>query len=451
VSVPVLAIVGRPNVGKSTLFNALTGSRDAIVGPEPGVTRDRVMGEVSWSGMNFTVIDTGGIDFADDNMQRLVHSQVEIAVEMADVICFLCALDAGLSDIEYKIADMLRKSGKPVVAAVNKIDRPGAEPPEFYSFYELGFPETFAISASHKLGLTELLDAVTAPMKALADEEEPRDYITLAVAGRPNAGKSSLCNRLVGEERSIVSDIPGTTRDTIDSFIENEHGRFLIFDTAGLRRKSRVDDQIEYVSGLRSRRSVEKADVTLIMIDAAEGVTEQDTKVAGLAHNSGKASIFLVNKWDLVEGETTVPAFEKQLRQRFEFMSYAPVLFVSVKTGFNLHRLWPLIRRVYDSSQRRVGTSVLNNVIAEAVVQHPTPQNKGRHLRIYYATQGAVAPPTFVFFINDKKLLHFSYERYLENRLRENFDFFGTPIQFVFKGKAARDAASSRVTPEDQR
>ncbi|NLB50584.1 MAG: ribosome biogenesis GTPase Der [Clostridiaceae bacterium] len=447
---PVLAIVGRPNVGKSTLFNALTGKRTAIVGPEPGVTRDRVMDECDWNGLAFTIIDTGGIDFAIDDMQRLVFNQVQVAIEMADVVCLLTDLQAGLSDIEFKIADMLRKSGKPVVVAVNKVDRPGDAPMEFYEFFELGFSDTLAISASHKLGLSELLDAVTAPMERPdVDGVDEDDYITVAITGRPNVGKSSLANRLVGEERSIVSDIPGTTRDAIDSFIENEHGRFLIYDTAGLRRKSRIDGQIEFVSALRSRRSVEEADVSLIMIDASEGPAEQDTKVAGLAHNDGKASIILINKWDLADkDETPMREYEEKIRRRFEFMPYAPVLFVSVKTGFNMNKLWPLITRVYESSKRRVSTSVLNEVVAEAIVMHPTPQQKGRHLRIYYATQGSVSPPTFIFFVNDKRLLHFSYERYLENRLRENFDFFGTPVRFIWKGRAARDESSSRVTPD---
>ena len=448
-STPVLAIVGRPNVGKSTLFNALTGKRTAIVGPKPGVTRDRVMGESDWNGLSFTVIDTGGIDFASDDMQRLVYAQVEVAVEMADVICFLTELHTSLSDIEFKIADMLRKSGKPVVLAVNKVDRPGDEPLEFFQFFELGFKDTVAISASHKLGLTELLDAVTAPMQSIVAEEVEGEYITVALTGRPNVGKSSLANTLIGEERSIVSDIPGTTRDAIDTMIENEHGRFLIYDTAGLRRKAKIDDQIEYVSALRSRRSVEEADVSIIMIDAIEGPAEQDTKVAGLAHNDGKASIIVVNKWDLIDtNETSIRAYEEKIRRRFEFMPYAPVLFVSVKTGYNLHRLWPLILRVHESSIRRVSTSVLNEVLAEAIVQHPTPQKKGRHLRIYYATQGGVLPPTFIFFVNDKRLLHFSYERYLENRLRENFDFYGTPVRFIWKGRAARDESASRVTPD---
>ncbi|HHX30032.1 MAG TPA: ribosome biogenesis GTPase Der [Clostridiaceae bacterium] len=448
-STPVLAIVGRPNVGKSTLFNALTGKRTAIVGPDPGVTRDRVMGDSDWNGISFTVIDTGGIDFADDDMQRLVFAQVHVAIEMADVICFLTDINAGLSDIEYKIAEILRKSGKPVVVAVNKADRPGEEPLEYYAFYELGFADTVAISASHKLGLTELLDAVTAPMIPIAGEGDEGDYITLAITGRPNVGKSSLSNRLVGEERSIVSDIPGTTRDAIDSFIENEFGRFLIYDTAGLRRQSKVGDRIEFVSAIRSKRSVEDADVSVIMIDADEGPAEQDTKVAGLAHNDGKASIILVNKWDLVDtSETSMREYEARIRRRFEFMPYAPILFVSVKTGFNLHKFWPLVLSVYEASTRRVRTSVLNEVVAEAVIQHPTPQKKGRHLRIYYATQGAVQPPTFIFFVNDKRLMHFSYERYLENRLRENFDFFGTPLRFIWKGRAARDESQSRVTPD---
>ncbi len=450
-STPVVAIVGRPNVGKSTLFNALTGRRTAIVGPQPGVTRDRVMGDSDWNGIPFTVIDTGGIDFAEDDMQKLVFTQVEMAIEMADVICFLTDIHTGISDIEFKIAHMLRKSGKPVVLAVNKADRPGEEPLEFYAFYELGFADTLAISASHKLGLTELLDALTAHMtvERKAGEGDEEDYITLAITGRPNVGKSSLANRLIGEYRSIVSDIPGTTRDAIDSFLENEYGRFLIYDTAGLRRKSRIDDQIEYVSALRSRRSVEEAQVSIIMIDALEGPAEQDTKVAGLAHNDGKASIIVVNKWDLMQGQDVSMAdYEAKIRRRFDFMPYVPILFMSVKTGLNLDKFWPLVLRVYESATRRIKTSVLNEVIAEAIVQHPTPQKKGRHLRIYYATQGGVTPPTFIFFVNDKRLLHFSYERYLENRLRENFDFFGSPLRFIWKGRAARDPSASRVTPD---
>ena len=449
-STPVLAIVGRPNVGKSTLFNALTGRRTAIVGPQPGVTRDRVMGDSDWNGIPFTVIDTGGIDFAEDDMQRLVFTQEEMAIEMADVICFLTDIHTGISDIEFKIAHMLRKSGKPVVLAVNKADRPGEEPLEFYAFYELGFADTLAISASHKLGLTELLDALTAHMTPrIKSAEEEEDYITLAITGRPNVGKSSLANRLIGEYRSIVSDIPGTTRDAIDSFLENEYGRFLIYDTAGLRRKSRIDDQIEYVSALRSRRSVEEAQVSIIMIDALEGPAEQDTKVAGLAHNDGKASIIVVNKWDLMQGQDVSMAdYEAKIRRRFDFMPYVPILFMSVKTGLNLDKFWPLVLRVYESATRRIKTSVLNEVIAEAIVQHPTPQKKGRHLRIYYATQGGVTPPTLIFFVNDKRLLHFSYERYLENRLRENFDFFGSPLRFIWKGRAARDHSASRVTPD---
>jgi GTP-binding protein len=449
-STPTLAIVGRPNVGKSTLFNALTGTRTAIVGPNPGVTRDRVTGEADWNGITFNVIDTGGIDFGDDGMQRLVHGQVEIAVELADVICLLTDLHAGLSDIEYRMADWLRKSGKPIVVAVNKSDRPGADPLEFYAFYELGFEKTYPISATHKLGLTELLDAITETMRDMDGWDDiEASAITLAVTGRPNVGKSSLCNYLIGEDRSIVSDMPGTTRDAIDTVIENAFGRFHIYDTAGLRRPSRIDDNVEYVSALRSRRSIEHADVALIMIDAVEGVAEQDTRIAGLAHNNGKPSIIIVNKWDLVAGEgVTMKAYERSLRQRFEFMPYAPVVFTSVKTGLHLSDLFPLIVRVHEASQRRVSTSVLNDVIAEAAVQHPAPQKKGRMLRIYYGTQGSVAPPTFIFFVNDKRLVHFSYERYLENRIRENFDFEGTPIRFIWKGKAARDPEKSRVTPD---
>lgn len=447
-TMPVLALVGRPNTGKSTLFNTLTGRQTAIVGPEPGVTRDRIIGEADWDGLDFQVIDTGGIDFADNDIQRLVQDQAEVAIDAADVLCLVCDLKAGLSDLEYKIADKLRKSGKPVIVAVNKVDRPGDEPDEFYAFYALGFEHVFGISASHKLGLPEFLDAVTEPMKAIAKDDASDQPISIAVSGRPNVGKSTLCNALIGETRSIVSDIPGTTRDAIRTLVDNEYGRFYILDTAGIRRQSKVTGKIEYVSVLTASRSVKSADVCLLVLDAIDGPTAQDTKIAGIAHNEGIPAIFLFNKWDAVDhGETSQFEMEKKLRSRFPFMSYAPVLFISAKTGLNLPRIWPQLIRSYEAARRRIATSLLNEVVAEAVIQHPTPQKKGRHLKIYYATQVSTCPPTIVFFVNDRKLVHFSYERYLENSLREAFDFDGTPIRIQFKGKAARDEKSSNVTP----
>lgn len=447
---PILAIVGRPNTGKSTLFNSLAGKRLAIVGPKPGVTRDRIMTDADWSGHDFVLIDTGGIETGtNDSLQDLMHQQVDVAIEMADVICFLTDINLGLSDIDYDIAQRLRKSGKPVVCAVNKIDVPGYPPPEFYSFYELGFSETIPISATHKLGLSELLDAVIKYFPEPSEEARDFEHIPVAILGRPNAGKSSLANKLLGEERSIVSDIPGTTRDSLDSDIEHNDQMYRLIDTAGLRRKSRIDDSIEYVSTLRTRKAVERCEIALIMIDAVEGLTSQDTKVAGLAHQAGKAAIFVVNKWDLVNQSFQYRQdYEQDIRLRFNFMTYAPVIFMSAKTGEGVDQLWQAIEDVHEAYHRRMPTSLLNDVIADAVVMHPAPQHKGRQLKIYYATMTGVAPPTILFFINDVKLLHFSYERYLENRLRESFAFQGTPLIFRWKGKAARDASKSVVTPD---
>lgn len=447
---PILAIVGRPNTGKSTLFNSLAGKRLAIVGPNPGVTRDRIMTDADWSGHDFVLIDTGGIETGTkDSLQDLMHQQVDVAIEMADVICFLTDINLGLSDIDYDIAQRLRKSGKPVVCAVNKIDVPGDPPPEFYSFYELGFTETIPISATHKLGLSELLDAVIKYFPPPSEEAGDFEHIPVAILGRPNAGKSSLANKLLGEERSIVSDIPGTTRDSLDSDIEHNGQMYRLIDTAGLRRKSRIDDSIEYVSTLRTRKAVERCEIALIMIDAVEGLTSQDTKVAGLAHQAGKAAIFVVNKWDLMNQSFQFRQdYEQDIRLRFNFMVYAPVVFMSAKTGDGIEQLWQTIEQVHAAYHRRMPTSLLNDVIADAVIMHPAPQHKGRQLKIYYATMTGVAPPSILFFINDVKLLHFSYERYLENRLRESFDFQGTPLIFRWKGKAARDASKSVVTPD---
>lgn len=462
----VVVLVGRPNVGKSTLFNRLVGQRLAIVDDVPGTTRDRLVAEGDWAGHDFFVVDTGGIDPSKQHSQNPlsigsadfiqdIREQAEIAMEEANVILLVTDALDGVTQADREVVDILRKRRKsgeqkkpPILLVVNKADSPNARL-NAMDFYSLGLGEPYPISAIHGTGTGDLLDAVVELFPTRVEDEEEDDSIKVAIVGKPNAGKSSLLNKITGQPRSIVSNIPGTTRDAIDSKIENEFGRFLIYDTAGLRRKAKVDDQIEYVSALRSRRSVEGAHVSLIMIDADQGPAEQDTKVAGLAHNDGKACIILVNKWDLIDTEEqSMRQYEETIRSRFDFMPYAPVLFISVKTGFNLGQIWPLILRVYESSRRRVSTSVLNEVLAEALVQHPTPQKKGRHLRVYYATQGSVSPPTFIFFVNDKRLLHFSYERYLENRLRENFDFYGTPVRFIWKGRAARDEASSRVTPD---
>ena len=436
-SKPVVAIVGRPNVGKSSLFNALYGERISIVHDEPGVTRDRIYAESVWRERPFVMIDTGGIEpESDDVILKGMRLQAEIAIETADVILFMCDIQSGLTAADEEIATMLRKANRPVVLAVNKVDHVGEPPTELYEFYNLGLGEVYPISSSHRLGIGELLDAIYEHFpKQLSDEEE-YDTIRVALIGKPNAGKSSLSNYMTGQERSIVSDIPGTTRDAIDSLVENKHGKFTIVDTAGLRKKGRIEDAVEKFSMIRSLSAIEKANVCVIMIDATEGVTEQDTKVAGYAHNAGKACIFAVNKWDLIEKETgTLEAMEKQLKDRFAFMSYAPVVFISAKTGQRVDKLFEQIKRVYENAGKRLKTGVLNDLITECVAMVPTPQDKGKHLKIYYGTQVAVYPPQFVLFVNDSNLMHFSYERYLENQFRKNFDFVGTPIRIYMREK----------------
>lgn len=434
---PVIAVVGRPNVGKSTFFNSLIGERLSIVDDKPGITRDRIFAEGEWRGRKFSLIDTGGIEpKTDDLILREMRRQAELAIDMADVIIFLVDLKTGMTADDADIAEMLRKSAKPVLVAVNKADHVGDMPADAYEFYNLGLGDIFPISAVHRLGLGELLDAAYDHFPSESEEDEEDDLVKVAVIGKPNAGKSSLVNKLLGEDRSIVSDIPGTTRDAIDSELICDDGRFLLIDTAGLRKKSRIDESVEKYSMIRSLGAIERADVCLILIDATEGVTEQDTKVAGYAHQAGKSCIIAVNKWDLVDKETgTLEDYQKQVRERFGFMQYAPIIFISALTGQRVHKLLALVNQVYEQGGRRLTTGMLNDLISEAVAMVPTPQDKGKHLKIYYATQVAVRPPQFVLFVNETKLMHFSYERYLENQFRKNFGFVGTPIWFMLRGK----------------
>lgn len=439
---PVVAIVGRPNVGKSTFFNSLIGERLSIVDDTPGVTRDRVYAHAEWRGRVFSLIDTGGIEpLSQDQLLSRMRDQAQIAIDTADVIVFLVDFKAGMTADDMDIAVMLRKSGKPVVVAVNKVDYVGDEPPEAYEFYNLGLGDIYTVSAAHRLGIGELLDAIYEHFPEQPEGDLDDERIKVAVIGRPNAGKSSLVNRLLGQNRSIVSSVPGTTRDAVDSDLDNNHGKYTLIDTAGLRKKSRIDDRVEKYSMIRSLAAVDRADVCLIMIDALEGVTEQDTKVAGYAHNSGKASILVINKWDLIEKETgTLEKFRLLVQDKFSFMSYAPVSFISAKTGQRTDKLYELVNEVHANTCRRITTGMLNDVIGEAVAMVPTPQDKGKHLKIYYATQVGIKPPQFVFFVNDRELMHFSYQRYLENQLRKNFDFSGTPIWMMLRSRKDRDS-----------
>ncbi len=440
-SKPIVAVVGRPNVGKSTFFNYLAGERISIVDDAPGVTRDRVYAESEWRGRHFSIIDTGGIEpKSEDIILRSMREQAQIAIDTADVIIFLVDLKTGMTADDQEIASMLRRSGKPVIVAVNKADHVGGPPPDAYEFYNLGLGDIFPISSAHRLGIGELLDEVYSHFPPEEDLEGESDRIRVAVIGKPNAGKSSLINKMLGQERTIVSDVPGTTRDAIDSDLDNKHGRYTLIDTAGLRKKSRIEDSVEKYSMIRSLAAIERADVCLIIIDATEGVTEQDTKVAGYAHNSGKSSILVVNKWDLIEKETgTLEEFSRQVRSSFPFMQYAPLLFISAKTGQRVGKLFDLINDVYKQAGVRLSTGMLNDLLAEAVAMVPTPQDKGRHLKIFYATQVGIHPPQFVLFINDKELMHFSYERYLENQFRKNYGFSGTPIWFMLRPKEKND------------
>ena len=432
----VVAIVGRPNVGKSTLFNKLIGERRSIVEDVPGVTRDRIYGDCEWRGRRFTVIDTGGIEpKTNDIILAQMREQAQIAIEMADVIIFMCDIRAGLLADDRDIAVMLKKSGKPIVLAVNKADKVGDLPYEFYEFYELGFErEPIALSSLHGSGSGDILDAVLEEFPPEAEEEEEDDVINVAVIGKPNAGKSSIINKMLGSNRLIVSNIAGTTRDAVDTRLENEYGKFNLIDTAGIRRSAKIEDRIEKFSVLRAKMAVERADVCLIMIDAQEGITEQDEKIAGLAHEAGKASIVVVNKWDAVEKDnTTVNEYTKKITSALAYMSYAPLVFVSALTGQRLKNIFEQIVYVHNQARTRVTTGMLNELLNSAMEKAQPPSDKGKRLKIYYMTQSSVAPPTFVFFCNNCELFHFSYQRYLENCIRETFGFRGTPIRIVVK------------------
>lgn len=431
-----VAIVGRPNVGKSTLFNKLTGSRISIVDDTPGVTRDRIYGDCEWLGHKFLLIDTGGIEpYSDDVILKQMRAQADIAIETADVIIFVTDVTTGILAADSEVASMLQKSGKPIVLCVNKCDSIGAPPAEFYEFYNLGLGDPFAVSSVHGHGTGDLLDEV---IKYLPNEntndKENDEIIHVAVIGKPNVGKSSLINRICGENRAIVSDIAGTTRDTTDTFVENAFGKFNFIDTAGIRRKSKVTDAIERFSVIRARSAVERANVCVIMIDAVEGFTEQDSKIAGIALEAGKACIIAVNKWDAVEKDSdTMKNYKKKLSTDFSFMSYAPVLFISAKTGQRLDKLFDLIAFVHSQNSMRIYTGKLNEVLAEATSRVQPPTDKGKRLRIYYMTQASTRPPTFVFFVNNSELFHFSYQRYLENQIREVFGLDGTPVRFIIR------------------
>ena len=437
-SKPIVAIVGRPNVGKSTLFNKLIGERRSIVEDTPGVTRDRIYAEAEWGEHRFLLVDTGGIEpKTDDTILRQMRTQAQIAIETADVIIFMCDVRAGLVADDREIAVMLKKSGKPVIVVVNKVDRVGALPFEFYEFYELGFErEPIALSSLHGTGSGDLLDAVVECCNFDETEAEDEGVINVAVIGKPNAGKSSIINRMCGEERVIVSDVAGTTRDAVDTRVENKHGIFNFIDTAGIRRQSKVEDRIEKYSVLRAKLAVERADVCLIMVDAADGVTEQDEKIAGLAHEAGKASIIVINKWDSIEKDnSTTNHFNREVRTSLAYMTYAPIAYVSAKTGQRVENLYEMIKSVHAESSRRITTGMLNDVLNDAMNRVQPPSDKGKRLKIYYMTQTATNPPTFVIFCNSEQLFHFSYQRYLENCLRDTFGFSGTPIKFTIRQK----------------
>ena len=434
-SKPIVAVVGRPNVGKSTLFNKLVGRRLSIVEDTPGVTRDRIYGDSEWRSRPFMLIDTGGIEPAsDDVILSQMRSQAQLAIDSADVIIMVTDMRSGVVATDMEVASMLQKSGRPIVLCVNKCDSIGNLPADFYEFYNLGLGDPYPVSAVHGHGTGDLLDAVFEFFPPETPEEQDEEYIKVAIIGKPNAGKSSLVNKVAGEERVIVSDIAGTTRDAIDTVIENDKGKFIFIDTAGIRRKSRIKDNVEKYSIIRAEAAVDRADVCVIMIDATEGFTEQDSKVAGIAHEAGKGCIIAVNKWDAIEKDGgTMNTFRKKLENDFSFMSYAPIIFISAKTGQRIDRLFELITYVSNQNSTRISTGMLNDVLADATARVQPPSDKGKRLKIYYITQPSTKPPTFVCFVNNADLFHFSYQRYLENKIRETFGLEGTPVRFIIR------------------
>ena len=438
---PLVAIVGRPNVGKSMLFNKLTGKRLSIVEDTPGVTRDRLYAQAEWLGRTFDLVDTGGIEPGTDNeILSFMRLQAEIAIESATVIIFVCDIRTGMTAADQEVAGMLQRSKKPVILAVNKMDSTGPTNPDIYEFYNLGLGDPYPISAVHGHGTGDLLDACLSYFPPEEDEEEDDDVVKVAIIGKPNVGKSSLTNRILGQERVIVSNVAGTTRDAVDSYFENETGKYLIIDTAGMRKKSKVDDRIEKFSVLLATMAIERSDVCLIMIDAQECVTEQDTKVAGLAHEAGKACIIVVNKLDAIEkDDKTMKRMEEEVRRDLSYMTYAPILFISAMTGQRVDRLFQVIQNVVNQATMRIPTGVLNSVLADAQTRVQPPTDKGRRLKIYYMTQVGVKPPHFVIFCNDAKLFHFSYQRYIENQIRATFGLVGTPVRITIRQKGDKE------------
>ncbi len=438
---PVVAVVGRPNVGKSTFFNKVSGKRISIVEDTPGITRDRIYTDAEWCGCNFTMIDTGGIEpSSKDTILSQMREQAELAVDMADVILFMVNVKDGMTAADKEVAAMLQKCGRPVLLVCNKVDNPGNPPMEMYEFYNLGVGEPYPVSSIHGLGIGDLLDDMVKLFPEMPEEDEEEDVIRVAIVGKPNAGKSSLVNRILNENRVIVSSIAGTTRDAIDSSYERDGQKYVLIDTAGMRKRGKINENVERYSVVRALSAVERADVCLIMIDAEEGITEQDTKIAGYVHEQGKASIVVVNKWDLVEKETnTMKNFQNHVKEGLNFMMYAPSVFISAKTGQRVDGLFPMIKSVLEQNRKRISTGVLNDVINEAIAMVQPPSDKGKRLKIYYATQASTAPPTFVLFVNNAELAHYSYIRYLENQLRARFGFEGTPVKFIVKEKNKKD------------
>ena len=431
----IVAVVGRPNVGKSTLFNTIAGKQISIVQDTPGVTRDRIYAEGNWLNYYFTMVDTGGIEpISDDVLLKQMRSQAELAIETADVIIFVTDVKSGVVDADYEVAEMLRRSKKPIVLCVNKVDSIKKYGNDIYEFYQLGLGEPFPVSAANHLGLGDLLDEVVKHFPKEGLEEEEDCTLKIALIGKPNVGKSSLTNKLLGENRVIVSDIAGTTRDAIDTEVTYNGTPYIFIDTAGLRRKGKVTEDIERYSVIRTVAAVDRADICIVLIDAVEGITDGDTRIAGIAHESGKGVIIAVNKWDLVEkNDKTMQEFTKQLKEKFAYMDYAEYLFISAETGQRIHKIYELVNMIHDNQVMRIKTGVLNEILARATAMKQPPSDKGKRLKLFYITQASVAPPTFVIFVNDRELMHFSYTRYIENQIRENFGFRGTPIRFIIR------------------